>query len=109
MERYSQLNYNSDASPPLMNQPSCHFRDFESKANHLGDTDGTPMKTRRHSWRQQIFLRVATPQKACDSPSRYEGKATEGSPLVNTTEVVHVLLLGGREHGPFGWSVTGSL
>lgn len=65
----------ADASWPLMNQLSCHFRDFESKTNHLGDTDGTPVKTRRHSWRQQIFLRVATPQKACDSPSRYEGKA----------------------------------
>ncbi|XP_023080406.1 TBC1 domain family member 1 isoform X6 [Piliocolobus tephrosceles] len=50
-------------------------RDFESKANHLGDSGGTPVKTRRHSWRQQIFLRVATPQKACDSSSRYEGKA----------------------------------
>nr|XP_034364779.1 TBC1 domain family member 1 isoform X2 [Arvicanthis niloticus] len=61
-------------------------RDFESKANHLGDTDGTPMKTRRHSWRQQIFLRVATPQKACDSPSRYEdyselGELPPRSPL----------------------------
>ncbi|XP_034364783.1 TBC1 domain family member 1 isoform X4 [Arvicanthis niloticus] len=61
-------------------------KDFESKANHLGDTDGTPMKTRRHSWRQQIFLRVATPQKACDSPSRYEdyselGELPPRSPL----------------------------
>ncbi|XP_028621043.1 TBC1 domain family member 1 isoform X1 [Grammomys surdaster] len=61
-------------------------RDFESKANHLGDTDGTPVKTRRHSWRQQIFLRVATPQKACDSPSRYEdyselGELPPRSPL----------------------------
>ncbi|XP_028621045.1 TBC1 domain family member 1 isoform X2 [Grammomys surdaster] len=61
-------------------------KDFESKANHLGDTDGTPVKTRRHSWRQQIFLRVATPQKACDSPSRYEdyselGELPPRSPL----------------------------
>ncbi|XP_025293804.1 TBC1 domain family member 1 isoform X3 [Canis lupus dingo] len=47
-------------------------RDFDSKAEHLGDANGTPVKTRRHSWRQQIFLRVATPQKACESPSRYE-------------------------------------
>lgn len=58
-----------------INQLSCHFRDFESKANHLGDSGGTPVKTRRHSWRQQIFLRVATPQKGCDSPGRFEGKA----------------------------------
>uniref|UniRef100_A0A8C6QYH8 TBC1 domain family, member 1 n=1 Tax=Nannospalax galili TaxID=1026970 RepID=A0A8C6QYH8_NANGA len=61
-------------------------KDFDSKANHLGDTDGTPVKTRRHSWRQQIFLRVATPQKACDSPSRYEdyselGELPPRSPL----------------------------
>lgn len=60
--------------------------DFESKANYLGDASGTPIKTRRHSWRQQIFLRVATPQKACDSPSRYEdfselGELPPRSPL----------------------------
>ncbi|XP_045849515.1 TBC1 domain family member 1 isoform X1 [Meles meles] len=61
-------------------------RDFDSKANHLGDGSRTPVKTRRHSWRQQIFLRVATPQKACDSPSRYEdyselGELPPRSPL----------------------------
>ncbi|XP_047711614.1 TBC1 domain family member 1 isoform X3 [Prionailurus viverrinus] len=61
-------------------------KDFDSKANHLGDVRGTPVKTRRHSWRQQIFLRVATPQKACDSPSRYEdyselGELPPRSPL----------------------------
>ncbi|XP_004764040.1 TBC1 domain family member 1 isoform X3 [Mustela putorius furo] len=60
--------------------------DFDSKANHLGDGSRTPVKTRRHSWRQQIFLRVATPQKACDSPSRYEdyselGELPPRSPL----------------------------
>ncbi|XP_004642723.1 TBC1 domain family member 1 [Octodon degus] len=61
-------------------------RDFESKANHLGDVGETPVKTRRHSWRQQIFLRVATPQKASDSPGRYEdyseiGELPPRSPL----------------------------
>ncbi|XP_023594731.1 TBC1 domain family member 1 isoform X3 [Trichechus manatus latirostris] len=61
-------------------------KDFETKANHPGDASGTPVKTRRHSWRQQIFLRVATPQKACDSPSRYEdypdlGELPPRSPL----------------------------
>ncbi|XP_039704724.1 TBC1 domain family member 1 isoform X6 [Pteropus medius] len=71
-------------------------RDFESKANHLGDASGTPIKTRRHSWRQQIFLRVATPQKACDSPSRYEdfselGELPPRSPLEPVCE-----------DGPFG-------
>ncbi|XP_039704723.1 TBC1 domain family member 1 isoform X5 [Pteropus medius] len=72
------------------------MRDFESKANHLGDASGTPIKTRRHSWRQQIFLRVATPQKACDSPSRYEdfselGELPPRSPLEPVCE-----------DGPFG-------
>ncbi|XP_039704722.1 TBC1 domain family member 1 isoform X4 [Pteropus medius] len=71
-------------------------KDFESKANHLGDASGTPIKTRRHSWRQQIFLRVATPQKACDSPSRYEdfselGELPPRSPLEPVCE-----------DGPFG-------
>nr|XP_019597493.1 PREDICTED: TBC1 domain family member 1 isoform X3 [Rhinolophus sinicus] len=61
-------------------------KDLESKANHLGEAIGTSVKTRRHSWRQQIFLRVATPQKACDSPSRYEdyselGELPPRSPL----------------------------
>ncbi|XP_036021279.1 TBC1 domain family member 1 isoform X5 [Mus musculus] len=71
-------------------------KDFESKANHLGDTDGTPVKTRRHSWRQQIFLRVATPQKACDSPSRYEDYSELGElPPRSPLEPV-------CEDGPFG-------
>ncbi|XP_054438012.1 TBC1 domain family member 1 isoform X1 [Pteronotus mesoamericanus] len=71
-------------------------RDFESKANHLGDTSGTPVKTRRHSWRQQIFLRVATPQKASDSPSRYEDYSELGElPPRSPLEPV-------CEDGPFG-------
>nr|XP_036858523.1 TBC1 domain family member 1 isoform X6 [Manis javanica] len=61
-------------------------KDFDSKAHHLGDASATPVKTRRHSWRQQIFLRVATPQKACDSSGRYEdyselGELPPRSPL----------------------------
>nr|XP_048271315.1 TBC1 domain family member 1 isoform X8 [Myodes glareolus] len=71
-------------------------KDIESKTNHLGDTDGTPVKTRRHSWRQQIFLRVATPQKTCDSPSRYEDYAELGElPPRSPLEPV-------CEDGPFG-------
>lgn len=71
-------------------------KDFESKANHLSDSPGTPVKTRRHSWRQQIFLRVATPQKACDSSGRYEdytdlGELPPRSPLEPVCE-----------DGPFG-------
>ncbi|XP_036056463.1 TBC1 domain family member 1 isoform X5 [Onychomys torridus] len=85
---------------PVDENHTCDFmntnRDFESKANHLGDTDGTPVKTRRHSWRQQIFLRVATPQKACDSPSRYEDYSELGElPPRSPLEPV-------CEDGPFG-------
>ncbi|KAM5158931.1 TBC1 domain family member 1 isoform 2-T2 [Callospermophilus lateralis] len=71
-------------------------RDLESKANHIGDSGGTPVKTRRHSWRQQIFLRVATPQKACDSPGRYEDYSELGElPPRSPLEPV-------CEDGPFG-------
>ncbi|XP_069868534.1 TBC1 domain family member 1 isoform X3 [Dipodomys merriami] len=71
-------------------------RDYESKANHFGDSDTTPVKTRRHSWRQQIFLRVATPQKACDSPSRYDDYSELGElPPRSPLEPV-------CEDGPFG-------
>ncbi|XP_031198245.1 TBC1 domain family member 1 isoform X2 [Mastomys coucha] len=85
---------------PVDENNTCDFkntnRDFESKANHLGDADGTPVKTRRHSWRQQIFLRVATPQKACDSPSRYEDYSELGElPPRSPLEPV-------CEDGPFG-------
>lgn len=85
---------------PVDENNTCDFkntnRDFESKANHLGDTDGTPVKARRHSWRQQIFLRVATPQKACDSPSRYEDYSELGElPPRSPLEPV-------CEDGPFG-------
>ncbi|XP_059779193.1 TBC1 domain family member 1 isoform X5 [Balaenoptera ricei] len=71
-------------------------KDFESKASHLGDASGTPIKTRRHSWRQQIFLRVATPQKACDSPGRHEDYSELGElPPRSPLEPV-------CEDGPFG-------
>ncbi|XP_065763663.1 TBC1 domain family member 1 isoform X6 [Muntiacus reevesi] len=71
-------------------------KDFESKADHISDASGTPVKTRRHSWRQQIFLRVATPQKACDSPKRYEDYSELGElPPRSPLEPV-------CEDGPFG-------
>ncbi|XP_019408496.1 PREDICTED: TBC1 domain family member 1 isoform X4 [Crocodylus porosus] len=46
--------------------------DCESKESQQGAGSDSPIRTRRHSWRQQIFLRVATPQKTCDSPNRYD-------------------------------------
>lgn len=71
-------------------------KDFESKADHNSDANRTPVKTRRHSWRQQIFLRVATPQKACESPKRYEDYSELGDlPPRSPLEPV-------CEDGPFG-------
>ncbi|XP_054238854.1 TBC1 domain family member 1 isoform X4 [Indicator indicator] len=69
--------------------------DYESK--HSQQTGGdSPVRTRRHSWRQQIFLRVATPQKACDSPSRYDDYSELGElPPRSPLEPV-------CEDGPFG-------
>ncbi|XP_056412527.1 TBC1 domain family member 1 isoform X4 [Hyla sarda] len=53
-------------------------RDFECKSIHSEASCSSPVRTRRHSWRQQIFLRVATPQKGCDSPNRYEERSEVG-------------------------------
>ncbi|XP_009948801.1 PREDICTED: TBC1 domain family member 1 [Leptosomus discolor] len=70
--------------------------DYESKHSQQAIGPDSPVRTRRHSWRQQIFLRVATPQKACDSPSRYDdytelGELPPRSPLEPVCE-----------DGPFG-------
>uniref|UniRef100_A0A8C9L8N0 TBC1 domain family member 1 n=1 Tax=Pavo cristatus TaxID=9049 RepID=A0A8C9L8N0_PAVCR len=70
--------------------------DYESKHSQQTAGADSPVRTRRHSWRQQIFLRVATPQKACDSPSRYDdytelGELPPRSPLEPVCE-----------DGPFG-------
>ncbi|XP_073502283.1 TBC1 domain family member 1 isoform X7 [Phyllobates terribilis] len=70
--------------------------DFECKSIHSEAACSSPVRTRRHSWRQQIFLRVATPQKGCDSPNRYEERSEVGdipprSPLQPVCE-----------DGPFG-------
>ncbi|XP_045139965.1 TBC1 domain family member 1 isoform X4 [Echinops telfairi] len=85
----------AEASPAV--SPRKLLRDLEPKANHPADASGTPMKTRRHSWRQQIFLRVATPQKACDSPSRYEDYSELGGELPPRSPLEPVC-----EDGPFG-------
>ncbi|NXP16824.1 TBCD1 protein, partial [Scytalopus superciliaris] len=70
--------------------------DYECKHSQQAIDVESPVRTRRHSWRQQIFLRVATPQKACDSPSRYDdycelGELPPRSPLEPVCE-----------DGPFG-------
>ncbi|XP_058049903.1 TBC1 domain family member 1 isoform X4 [Ahaetulla prasina] len=71
-------------------------KDNKSKSNEPDLAPETPVKARRHSWRQQIFLRVATPQKGCDSSSWHEdyselGELTPRSPLQPVCE-----------DGPFG-------
>ncbi|XP_075050878.1 TBC1 domain family member 1 isoform X6 [Mixophyes fleayi] len=65
--------------------------DFEGDSNLNKAGNSSPVRTRRHSWRQQIFLRVATPQKGCDSPNRYEERSELGdipprSPLLPVCE-----------------------
>ncbi|XP_054020073.1 TBC1 domain family member 1 isoform X3 [Dryobates pubescens] len=89
---FKYLRHNSSG------EPSGHFAqksDYESK--HSQQVGGeSPVRTRRHSWRQQIFLRVATPQKACDSPSRYDDYSELGElPPRSPLEPV-------CEDGPFG-------
>ncbi|NWV34053.1 TBCD1 protein, partial [Grantiella picta] len=70
--------------------------DYESKHSQQALDAESPVRTRRHSWRQQIFLRVATPQKACDSPSRYDDYCELGDlPPRSPLEPV-------CEDGPFG-------
>ncbi|KFQ21994.1 TBC1 domain family member 1, partial [Mesitornis unicolor] len=70
--------------------------DCESKHSQQTTGADSPVRIRRHSWRQQIFLRVATPQKACDSPSRYDDYSELGEiPPKSPLEPV-------CEDGPFG-------
>ncbi|KAM7051805.1 TBC1 domain family member 1 isoform 3-T6 [Acridotheres tristis] len=80
-------------------EPSGHFpqkSDYDSKHGQQALDSDSPVRTRRHSWRQQIFLRVATPQKACDSPSRYDDYCELGDlPPRSPLEPV-------CEDGPFG-------
>ncbi|XP_054679396.1 TBC1 domain family member 1 isoform X3 [Grus americana] len=90
---FKYLRHNSSG------EPSGHFAqksDYESKHSPQAIGADSPVKTRRHSWRQQIFLRVATPQKACDSPSRYDDYSELGElPPRSPLEPV-------CEDGPFG-------
>ncbi|XP_061439191.1 TBC1 domain family member 1 isoform X6 [Rhineura floridana] len=60
--------------------------DYKPKSEEADSVCESPVRTRRHSWRQQIFLRVATPQKGCDSPSWHDeyselGELPPRSPL----------------------------
>ncbi|XP_040412679.1 TBC1 domain family member 1 isoform X4 [Cygnus olor] len=90
---FKYLRHNSSG------EQSGHFAqksDYESKHSQQAVGADSPVRTRRHSWRQQIFLRVATPQKACDSPSRYDDYSELGElPPRSPLEPV-------CEDGPFG-------
>ncbi|XP_044154049.1 TBC1 domain family member 1 isoform X4 [Bufo gargarizans] len=77
--------------------------DFECKSVHSEAACSSPVRTRRHSWRQQIFLRVATPQKGCDSPNRYEERSEVGD-LPPRSPLQPVF-----EDGPFGTLSVGRL
>ncbi|KAM5192927.1 TBC1 domain family member 1 [Mantella aurantiaca] len=52
--------------------------DFDCTSINSDVETRSPVRTRRHSWRQQIFLRVATPQKGCDSPNRFDERSELG-------------------------------
>lgn len=51
--------------------------------------DDSPLRSRRHSWRQQIFLRVATPQKGSDTKGntllKYIMQVTSNITYINYT------------------------
>ncbi|XP_036372775.1 TBC1 domain family member 1 isoform X1 [Megalops cyprinoides] len=65
---------------PVDENSTCDFKDKSdvaalSSPGAVGVVgEGSPLRSHRHSWRQQIFLRVATPQKTCDTPSRYDDR-----------------------------------
>ncbi|XP_066487801.1 TBC1 domain family member 1 isoform X3 [Tiliqua scincoides] len=61
------MRYHSVSTETPHQQNDCTTRLNEADCNYE-----SPVKTRRHSWRQQIFLRVATPQKGCDSSSWHD-------------------------------------
>ncbi|KAM6440669.1 TBC1 domain family member 1 isoform 4-T5 [Liasis olivaceus] len=71
-------------------------KDYKSKSNEADFVPESPVKARRHSWRQQIFLRVATPQKGCD-PSGWHEDYSELGELPPRSPLQPVC-----EDGPFG-------
>ncbi|XP_075424049.1 TBC1 domain family member 1 isoform X3 [Ascaphus truei] len=92
-------NFLKFLAPVAENSPSDfnHKKsDFECKSSHSDVGNDSPVRTRRHSWRQQIFLRVATPQKGCDSPNRYEDRSDLGD-IAPRSPLEPVF-----EDGPFG-------
>ncbi|XP_069058212.1 TBC1 domain family member 1 isoform X3 [Pleurodeles waltl] len=98
----------SSASPSLFKKfmpssyadqggPTVQKSDLGCKPDEADINSESPIRTRRHSWRQQIFLRVATPQKSFDSPNRYEGERLDLGDLVPRSPLEPVF-----EDGPLG-------
>ncbi|XP_078402261.1 TBC1 domain family member 1 isoform X2 [Cetorhinus maximus] len=52
--------------------------DYESRPSPGRGSNGNLVRSRRQSWRQQIFLRVASPQKGCESPCRHDDHSDAG-------------------------------
>ncbi|ROI16018.1 TBC1 domain family member 1 [Anabarilius grahami] len=59
--------------------------------------DDSPLRSRRHSWRQQIFLRVATPQKGSDTKvaKAVYGRKSDSILSLKSLEVGSRMALGG--------------
>ncbi|XP_018593489.1 TBC1 domain family member 1 isoform X1 [Scleropages formosus] len=110
---FSHLPITSPTGPPIQQEPTPatkpklvrHYSVSTDSPHQSNDVaalsspsavgvvgEHSPLRSHRHSWRQQIFLRVATPQKTCDPPSRYdercEGSAELGAPGDGTLGVV---------------------
>lgn len=63
--------------------------DYESRPSPGRETNnsGNFVRVRRQSWRQQIFLRVASPQKGCESPCKMQDHC-EGGDVTSWTSLV---------------------
>uniref|UniRef100_A0A8C6LDI9 TBC1 domain family member 1 n=1 Tax=Nothobranchius furzeri TaxID=105023 RepID=A0A8C6LDI9_NOTFU len=61
---------NTSSKPKLVRHYSVST-DSPHQSKAAGVLEESPLRSHRHSWRQQIFLRVATPQKATDSNGTY--------------------------------------
>ncbi|XP_067845012.1 TBC1 domain family member 1 isoform X4 [Heptranchias perlo] len=61
--------------------------DYESRPSPGRGTNGSGnlVRIRRQSWRQQIFLRVASPQKGCETPCRHDDHSDAGEVTSRTS------------------------
>ncbi|XP_007887289.1 TBC1 domain family member 1 [Callorhinchus milii] len=99
-QQHSQEETPSYPKPKLMRHHSVSTdtpqSDYESRPTpgRGRNCDGNVPRVRRHSWRQQIFLRVASPQKGCESSCRYDDYSdldvTPKSPLAATCSDGHL-------------------